>query len=135
LQPETVSGNVLDVETLSVLPAEVAARQVPRKNRGFPDTTSLYRLALEKGSGGVRYHAVAEEGVPARAIAETIGRGLNLAVVSMTPEQAAGHFGWLAHFVEWDLPASSAWTRAELKWNPTGPGLISDLENMRYQDE
>ena len=98
------------------------------------DTARLYRLALEKGNGGVRYHAVAEEGVPARAIAETIGRGLNLPVLSMTAEQAAGHFGWLAHFVEWDLPASSAWTRAELGWNPTGPGLISDLENMRYQD-
>jgi hypothetical protein len=72
--------------------------------------------------------------VPARAIAETIGRGLNVPVVSMTPEQATGHFGWLAHFVERDLPASSAWTRAELQWSPTGPGLISDLENMRYQD-
>jgi nucleoside-diphosphate-sugar epimerase len=98
------------------------------------DTARLYRLALEKGTGGVRYHAVAEEGVSARAIAETIGRGLDVPVVSMAPEQAAGHFGWLAHFVERDLPASSAWTRAELGWNPSGPGLISDLENMRYQD-
>lgn len=97
------------------------------------DTARLYRLALEKDKGDVRYHAVAEEGVPARTIAETIGRGLAVPVVSITPEQAAGHFGWLAHFVAWDVPASSAWTRAELGWSPTGPGLIADLENMRYQ--
>jgi nucleoside-diphosphate-sugar epimerase len=97
------------------------------------DIARLYRLALEKGNAGVRYHAVAEEGVPARAIAETIGRGLDVPVASLTPEQAAAHFGWLAHFVERDLAASGTWTRAELGWNPTGPGLIADLENMRYQ--
>jgi hypothetical protein len=53
-------------------------------------------------------------------------------VVSIAPEEAAGHFGWLAAFVGWDIPASSAQTREKLEWNPTGPGLISDLENMRY---
>jgi nucleoside-diphosphate-sugar epimerase len=96
------------------------------------DTAQLYRLALEKAEAGARYHAVAEEGVTARDITEMIGRGLKVPVVSLTSEEAAGHFGWLALFVERDIPASSALTREKLGWNPTGPGLISDLENMRY---
>jgi nucleoside-diphosphate-sugar epimerase len=96
------------------------------------DTAHLYRLALEKQDGGVRYHAVAEEGVLVRDIAEAIGRGLNVPVVSIAAEEAAGHFGWLAAFVGWDIPASSAQTRKELGWNPTGPGLIADLDDMRY---
>ena len=96
------------------------------------DTARLYRLALEKGEGGIRYHAVAEEGVRARDIAETVGRGLRVPVVSIAPEQAAGHFGWLAAFVGWDVPASSTETRARLGWRPTGPGLIADLEQMSY---
>jgi nucleoside-diphosphate-sugar epimerase len=98
------------------------------------DAAHLYRLALEKGNAGVRYHAVAEEGVPTREIAETIGRGLGVPVVSIASEEAAGHFGWLAPFVRWDVPASSAQTRESLGWHPTGPGLISDLENMRYSE-
>jgi nucleoside-diphosphate-sugar epimerase len=96
------------------------------------DTAHLYRLALEKGAANACYHAVAEEGVPVRDIAEAIGRGLKLPVKSISPEEAAGHFGWLAMFVGWDIPASSAQTRNELGWNPTGPGLITDLNNMRY---
>ncbi len=96
------------------------------------DTAHLYWLALEKGEGGVRYHAVAEEGVPTRDIAETIGRGLKVPVVSLAPEEAAAHFGWLAAFVGGDIPASSAQTREKLGWSPTGPDLLSDLENMRY---
>ncbi len=96
------------------------------------DAAHLYRLALEKGDAGVRYHAVAEEGVPARDMAEAIGRGLKVPVVSMPPEEAAAHFGWLARFVAWDIPASSAITRERLGWNPTGPGLIEDLNNMDY---
>jgi nucleoside-diphosphate-sugar epimerase len=96
------------------------------------DTARLYRLALEKAEAGDKLHAVAEEGVRVREISETIGRGLNVPVVSLTPEEAAGHFGWLAPFVGRDIPASSAQTREKLGWNPTGPGLISDLENMRY---
>jgi nucleoside-diphosphate-sugar epimerase len=96
------------------------------------DAAHLYRLALEKGTAGARYHAVAEEGVTLREIAEVIGRGLKVPVVSMTPEKAAEHFGWLATFVGLDLKASSAQTREKLGWNPTGPGLIADLENMRY---
>ena len=96
------------------------------------DTAHLYRLALEKNDSGTRYHAVAEEGVRVRDIAEAIGRGLNVPVVSIGPEEAAGHFGWLGEFVGWDIPASSAQTREKLGWDPTGPNLISDLENMRY---
>jgi len=97
------------------------------------DTAHLYRLVLEKADAGARYHAVAEEGVPVRDIAEAIGRGLNVPVVSIKPEEAARQFGWLATFVGWDIPASSALTREKLGWNPTGPGLISDLGNMRYR--
>lgn len=96
------------------------------------DTARLYRLALEKGEGGVRYHAVGEEGVPTREIAEAIGRGLKAPVVSLTNEDAALHFGWLAGFVGLDIPASNVETRRKLGWNPTGPGLIDDLGNMRY---
>jgi nucleoside-diphosphate-sugar epimerase len=96
------------------------------------DVARLYRLALEKQEPGARYHAVAEEGVPVRDIATVIGRGLNVPVVSLAPEEAAGHFGWLAAFVGFDLPASSAQTREKLGWNPTGPSLMSDLENMQY---
>jgi len=96
------------------------------------DAARLYRLALENAEPGARYHAVAEEGVPARDIAEVIGRGLNVPVVSIAVEEAVEHFGVLAAFVGLDLAASSAQTRKELGWNPTGPGLIADLENMRY---
>jgi len=99
------------------------------------DTAHLYRLALEKGDAGVRYHAVAEEGISTRDIAEAIGRGLNIPAVSISPEQAAGHFGWLAHFVAWDIPASSGITREQLGWNPTGPSLIEDLNNMQYFEQ
>jgi len=96
------------------------------------DAARLYRLALEKGQAGARFHAVEEEGVPAREIAEAIGRGLNVPAISLSPEQAAGHFGWLARFAGLDITASSAKTREKLGWNPTGPTLLTDLENMRY---
>jgi nucleoside-diphosphate-sugar epimerase len=96
------------------------------------DTARLYRLALEKHTAGAIYHAVAEEGVSARDIAEVIGRGLKIPVVSMSPDEAAAHFGWLAMFVGRDMPASSAQTRERLGWHPTGPGLIADLERMNY---
>ena len=91
------------------------------------DTARLYRLALEKGSAGC-YHAVAEEGVPLKDIAEVIGRRLKLPVVSITPAQAAEHFGWLGIFAGVDGPASSRLTRERLGWRPVGPGLIADLE-------
>jgi nucleoside-diphosphate-sugar epimerase len=98
------------------------------------DVARLYVLALEKREAGARYHAVAEEGIPVRHIAEVIGRGLKVPVVSMYPEEAASHFGWLGPFAGLDLPASSAQTQAQLGWRPTGPGLIADLERMRYFD-
>jgi nucleoside-diphosphate-sugar epimerase len=96
------------------------------------DCARLYKLALENGSAGARYNAVAEEGVPLREIAEVIGRGLKLPVVSLSPEEAGEHFGWLAAFVGFDVPASSALTQERLGWHPTGPALIADLEQMRY---
>ena len=96
------------------------------------DVARLYRLALERHEAGARYHAVAEEGIPVRRIAEVIGAGLGIPVVSLSPAEAAAHFGWLALFAGLDLPASSAWTRARLGWEPTGPGLIADLERMDY---
>ncbi len=96
------------------------------------DAAHLYRLALEKGSAGARYNAVAEEGIPLREIAEVVGRGLNVPIVSKSHEEAAEHFGWLAHFVGADVPASSALTQQRLGWRPTGPGLIADLKEMKY---
>jgi len=96
------------------------------------DAARLYKLALEKQEAGSRYHAVAEEGVSAREIAEVLGRGLKVPVVSLSPEDAPAHFGWLAMFAGLDMPASSALTQERLNWHPTGPGLISDLEKMDY---
>ncbi len=96
------------------------------------DCAQLYRLALEKGAARARYNAVAEEGVPLRQIAESIGRGLHLPVVSKSPEEAAEHFGWLNMFAAADVPASSALTRQRLGWRPTGPSLIADLDQARY---
>ena len=98
------------------------------------DAARLYRLALEKLETGARYHAVAEEGVPMRDIAEVIGRGLRVPVVSVPPEEAPAHFGWLAAFAGRDFPASGAQTQKRLAWRPTGPGLIADLEHMRYHE-
>ncbi len=96
------------------------------------DAARLYKLALEKHEAGSRYHAVAEEGVPVRDIAEVIGKGLKVPAVSLSPEEASAHFGWLGMFVGLDMPASSAQTQKRLNWRPTGPGLIADLEKMHY---
>ena len=96
------------------------------------DAVRLYRLALEKGRAGARYDAVGEEGVAMRDIAEAIGAGLKLPVESITREEAPEYFGWLAHLATRDLVASSAMTRQELGWNPTGPDLLTDLRNMDY---
>ena len=92
------------------------------------DVARLYVLALEKGSAGDRYHAIAEEGVPLRQIAEVIGRRLNFTIVSKSPEEAADHFGWMAFMVGRDGLASSAITQERLGWRPVHPGLIADLE-------
>ena len=99
------------------------------------DVARLYRLALEKGTAGARYHAVAEEGVPLKDIATAIGRGLNVPALSISPEQAQEHFGFLGFFAGRDAQTSSAQTRAKLGWNPTGPDLLTDLGNMRYAED
>ena len=96
------------------------------------DVAHLYRLALEKHDAGSRYNAVAEEGIPMRDIAEVIGQGLKVPVVSLSQEEAQAHFGWLAMFAGFDMPASSAQTRQRLGWSPTGPGLLADLEQLRW---
>jgi nucleoside-diphosphate-sugar epimerase len=98
------------------------------------DVARLYRFALEKREAGSRYNAVAEEGVPMRKIAEVIGKGLKVPVVSISQEEAQAHFGWLAMFAGFDMPASSAQTRQRLGWHPTGPGLIADLEQMSWSE-
>ena len=96
------------------------------------DAAHLYRLVLEKGSAGARYHGVAEEGVPFRDIAAVIGRRLNVPVVSKSPEEATAHFGWFAHFAALDNPTSSQRTRQLLGWQPKQHGLIADLDRPRY---
>jgi nucleoside-diphosphate-sugar epimerase len=96
------------------------------------DAVRLYRLALEKGRAGARYHAVGEEGVALRDIAEAISAGLKMPVQSITSEEAPDYFGWMASLAAIDLAASSALTRQQLGWNPTGPDLLTDLRNMDY---
>ncbi len=96
------------------------------------DVALLYRLAIEKAERGARYHAVGEEGISSREIAEALGRSLNLPAVSITPDEAASHFGWMGMFVSLDMPASSAQTQNKLDWHPTGPTLIADLNEAQY---
>lgn len=97
------------------------------------DVAHLYRLGVEKtGPGFTVYHAVQEEGVPIKDVAETIGNGLKVPVISIAPEDAAEHFGVFAHFAGLDMPASSERTRKTLGWEPAGPRLIEDLRNMKY---
>lgn len=96
------------------------------------DVARLFRLALEDGSAGSRYHAVAEEGVSMRSIAELISRRLDVPAKSLTKEEAANHFGWLAAFVARDNHVSSELTRKELGWSPAGPDLLADLDRPAY---
>ena len=96
------------------------------------DAAHLYRLVLEKGGAGGRYHGVADEGVPTQDIAQVIGRHLSISVVSKSREEAADHFGWIAPFFGMDGPASSAHTQQALGWRPVQPGLISDLDADHY---
>jgi nucleoside-diphosphate-sugar epimerase len=96
------------------------------------DAAPLFCLALEKGAAGAYYHGVAEEGVPFRRIAEVIGRRLEVPVVSKHPDEAAAHFGWLAHFAAMDVPASSTKTQELLGWRPHQPGLIADIDRATY---
>ena len=97
----------------------------------YLDVARLYKLAIEKAEPNAKYHAVGEEGVPLRDIAEAIGRRLKLHVKSIAPEEAPAYFGWLAMFAAHDVPASSAQTRKKLGWEPTGPSLIADLEGLQ----
>jgi nucleoside-diphosphate-sugar epimerase len=96
------------------------------------DAARVYRLALERGAEPCHYHAVAEEGVPFKDIAEVIGRRLNIPVVAKSPAAAAEHFGWFAMFAGIDAPTSSAGTRAKLGWKPEHPGLITDMDHPAY---
>jgi nucleoside-diphosphate-sugar epimerase len=96
------------------------------------DAARLFRLALESAPAGSVLHGAAEEGVPVQSIAEVVGRHLELPVVSVAPEDAADHFGWLATFLAIDVRASSARTRELLGWEPAQPGLIADLEAGHY---
>jgi nucleoside-diphosphate-sugar epimerase len=96
------------------------------------DSAHLFRLALEQAPAGSTLHAVADEGVPIRDVAEVIGRHLDVPVVSVPPEQAGEHFSWLGGFIGADSPASSALTRELLGWQPTQPGLIEDLDKGHY---
>jgi len=96
------------------------------------DAAHLFRLAVEQAPAGSVLHAVADEGVPVRAIAEVIGRHLGLPVAAIAPEDAAGHFTWLGGFIGIDSPASSALTRELLGWQPVQPGLLDDLDKGHY---
>lgn len=92
----------------------------------------LYVLALENAAPSTRLHAIAEEGVPMRVIAETIGAGFHLPVRGLTEEEAQGHFGWMGGFIGMDIPASSALTREKSGWNPQGPELLADMRDNGY---
>ncbi|MGP9022993.1 SDR family oxidoreductase [Streptomyces sp. BR1] len=96
------------------------------------DAAHLFRLALENAPAGSTLHPVTDEGVPLRAVAEVIGRHLDVPVVSIAPEDAVAHFGWLGDFLAYDCPASSTLTRELMGWQPTRPGLIDDLEKGHY---
>ncbi|MFE1835733.1 SDR family oxidoreductase [Streptomyces sviceus] len=96
------------------------------------DAARLFRLALEAAPAGVRLHAIGDEGVPFHEIAETVGRGLDVPVVSVAPEEATDHFGWLGRFAAIDMRASAARTRELLGWRPGHAALIPDLEAGHY---
>ena len=99
----------------------------------FPRKSEAATAALkERGAKGNHLHAVAEQGVPFKQIAEVIGRRLNIPVVSKSPKEAAEHFGWFTMFAGMDAPTSSARTRAQLDWKPEGPGLIADVDHPAY---
>jgi nucleoside-diphosphate-sugar epimerase len=98
------------------------------------DAAHLFRLALEKGSAGARYHGVADQGVAFQEIARVIGQRLNVPVISKSPEESSDHFGWMSHFVSIDCPASSEQTQEQLGWSPTHASLIPDIDRPNYFD-
>lgn len=99
------------------------------------DAASLYRLVLEKGTAGSRYHAVADQGVLFRDIVKVIGHRLNVPVMSKTPEEAAEYFGWFAHFTMMNAPSSSQRTRELTGWETTHPGLLADIDREAYFEQ
>jgi nucleoside-diphosphate-sugar epimerase len=98
------------------------------------DAARLFRLAFEKHTAGARYHATAEEGIAFRQIAEAVGDRLDVPVIAVAPDEAAGHFGWLTAFVGKDMSASSIATKSRLGWHPTGPGLLADLAQLEHAE-
>jgi nucleoside-diphosphate-sugar epimerase len=131
------AGAALITPLVAIARAKVVSAYVGDGHNRWPavhviDAARLYRLPLERGTAGARYHAVAEDGVLLKDIATAIGRGLSVPVISISPEQAQEHFGFLGFFVGWDARTSSAQTRAKLGWNLTGADLLTDLGNMRY---
>lgn len=96
------------------------------------DVTALYLRVLEQGLAGRRYHAVAEEAIPSLRIAEVVAEKLHLPLQSLSADRAAAHFGWFAAFAGMDLRATSVWTRQQLNWQPTGPGLLDDLRHLNH---
>lgn len=96
------------------------------------DAAKLYRLGLEHAPAGSRLHAVGDEGVTSREIAEIIGRHLNLPIISVPTERVNEHFGWLGAFFSLDMPASSTLTQQRFNWHPIEPGLIADLDQGHY---
>jgi len=96
------------------------------------DAAQLYKLAVENATPGARFHAVAEQAITFREIAEAIGKGLNIPVVSKSAEEADEHFGWFARFATIDCPASSKMTQKRLNWHPVKPTLLTDLEKGIY---
>ncbi|CCM78908.1 SDR family oxidoreductase [Rhizobium mesoamericanum] len=123
---------------IEISKAKGASAYIGEGHNRFPaahllDVALLYRLAIERGEPGARYNAVDEEGVTMREIVEALGRGLRLPVISLEPEMTAEYFGWMGIFAGLDFPASSEKTRRILGWNPTGPGLIADLDAMFNQ--
>ena len=96
------------------------------------DAAALVRIAVDDTAAGPAIHATAEAGIPTRTIAEAIGRGLGLAVTSIAQADAQEHFGWIGRFFAADVPASSAMTQRQLRWTPTHPGLIDDIDAGYY---
>ncbi|HHS9506823.1 TPA: SDR family oxidoreductase [Raoultella planticola] len=96
------------------------------------DVTALYLRVLEQGLAGRRYHAVAEEAIPSLRIAEVVAEKMHLPLQSLSADRAAAHFGWFAAFAGMDLRATSVWTRQQLNWQPTGPGLLDDLRHLNH---
>jgi nucleoside-diphosphate-sugar epimerase len=125
--------------------AVIAARAVEKGFSGYPadgsnrwpavhrsDAGRMIALGLDKAPAGARLHAVAEEGVPTREIAEAIGRALDLPVASVPSDEVLDHFGWIGQFFAMDLLSSSTMTQQLLGWTPTGPTLIDDIDNGAY---